>query len=82
MTSTTYWLQGIDDREWIFTFPFTLIPMQSVPIPSILIPKFKSYSHSRGIPVGLFPFPSSHARTAKQYSVNANSRQSNNRKTV
>jgi len=29
MTSTTYWLQGIDDREWIFTFPFPLIPMES-----------------------------------------------------
>ena len=45
------------------------------------IPKFKSYFHSHGIPTGLFLSPPrSHAHTAKQQSVNANSRQSSNSK--
>ena len=36
-----------DDREWLFTFPFPLIPMQSIPIPS--------HSHSQFC--NQFPFP-------------------------
>ena len=51
-----------DDREWLFAFPFRLIPIQSIPISSqfpfisIFIFKFITISHSHGIYTGLFPF--------------------------
>ena len=44
-------------REWLLTFPFPPIPIDSIPIPSRPIPNFLTHSHSHGIPSVLFPFP-------------------------
>ena len=52
-----------DDRDWIFASLFPSVPVQSFPFFPVPIPKFKSYSHSHGIPTGTFPSPvSKHAQ--------------------
>ena len=65
------------DREWMFIFPFPPIPMQSIPFLPIHVPKFKSYSHSRGILVGYshsHPIPKHAQQNNKMKIQSVNSR--------
>ena len=66
------WLQMLSDlairdvREWLSTFPFPPIPIDSIPIPSHPHSHFLTYSHSHGIPVWDIPISShSHSVNAK-----------------
>jgi len=44
------------------SLPFQRSQFPFLPTP---IPKFKTYSHSHGIPIWLFPFPNTHRKTTK-----------------